>query len=339
MSAAILSLIPRDGRRLVLAFASVYLIWGSTYLAILFAIETIPPFLMAGIRFLAAGTILYAWVRIRRGLKPEPHHWPSAAVVGGLMLLGGNGGVVWAEQRVPSGLAALLIATVPLWMALLDWVRPHGLSPTKRGFIGLALGFAGAIVLVGPGEIIGGGRVDPVGTGVLLFASLSWAIGSLRSRGARLPKSPLLATAMQMLAGGVLLSCVGLMTGEAARFDAGAVSTRSLLSLFYLIVFGSLVGFSAYIWILRKTTLARASTYAYVNPVVAVLLGWALADEPLTFRTLLATGVIVSGVWLIISVQSRSRAERETLCQPLPTGKMRQLGPPEPLKNSEKSSA
>jgi drug/metabolite transporter (DMT)-like permease len=293
---------PHDGRRLIIAFAAVYLIWGSTYLAIRFAIETIPPLLMAGARFLVAGSALYAWVRVRHGVaKPDFHHWRAAALVGGLMLLGGNGGVVWAEQRVPSGITALLIATMPLWMALLDWLRPRGVTPTWRGLTGLVLGFAGAIVLVGPGELVGGGRVDPWGAGVLMCASLSWAIGSMRSRSARLPRSPLLATAMEMLAGGVLLTFLGLLTGEGARLDPSVVSLRSLLSLGYLIVFGSLVGFTAYIWILRKTTLARASTYAFVNPVVAVILGWALASEPLTLRTLLAAGVIVPGVWFIIS--------------------------------------
>jgi drug/metabolite transporter (DMT)-like permease len=300
-----------SGRRIVIAFAAVYLIWGSTYLAIRFAIETIPPLLMAGIRFLIAGTVLYVIVRCFKGVaKPERYHWRGAVLVGGLMLLGGNGGVVWAEQRVPSGIAALLIATVPLWMALLDWLRPHGVSTTWRGIAGLVLGFAGAIVLVGPGELMGGERVDPIGAAVLLFASLSWAIGSMLSRSARLPASPLLATAMEMLGGGALLACVGLLMGEWARLDPSAMSTRSLLSVGYLIVFGSLVGFTAYIWLLRKTTLARASTYAFVNPVVAVILGWAVAGEAFTLRTLLATAVIVPGVWLIISAR-RSGAPQQ----------------------------
>lgn len=299
--------------RLIIAFAAVYLIWGSTYLAIRFAIETLPPLLMAGIRFMIAGAILYSWTRRSEASRPAPHHWRHATVIGGLLLLGGNGGVVWAEQRVPSGLTALLIATVPFWMVLLDWVRRDGVRPTGRVVLGLFLGFAGAGLLVGPGEFAGGGRVDLVGAGVLMLASLSWATGSLYSRRARLPESPLLTTAMEMLAGGVLLMVLGLLTGEGARLNLEGLSLRSLLSLSYLIVFGSLVGFTAYIWLLRHTTPTRASTYAYVNPVVAVILGWAVANEPLTARTLVAAAVIIPAVALIISqrVPPASKAEQQ----------------------------
>lgn len=298
--------------RLIIAFAAVYLIWGSTYLAIRFAIETLPPLLMAGIRFMIAGAILYSWTRRSEASRPAPHHWRHATVIGGLLLLGGNGGVVWAEQRVPSGLTALLIATVPFWMVLLDWVRRDGVRPTGRVVLGLFLGFAGAGLLVGPGEFAGGGRVDLVGAGVLMLASLSWATGSLYSRRARLPESPLLTTAMEMLAGGVLLMVLGLLTGEGARLNLEGLSLRSLLSLSYLIVFGSLVGFTAYIWLLRHTTPTRASTYAYVNPVVAVILGWAVANEPLTARTLVAAAVIIPAVALIISqrIPPASKAEQ-----------------------------
>lgn len=303
----------RHRERLIIAFAAVYLIWGSTYLAIRFAIETLPPLLMAGIRFMIAGAILYSWTRPSEASRPAPHHWRHATVIGGLLLLGGNGGVVWAEQRVPSGLTALLIATVPFWMVLLDWVRRDGVRPTGRVVLGLFLGFAGAGLLVGPGEFAGSGRVDLMGAGVLMLASLSWATGSLYSRRARLPESPLLTTAMEMLAGGVLLMVLGLLTGEGARLNLEGLSLRSLLSLSYLIVFGSLVGFTAYIWLLRHTTPTRASTYAYVNPVVAVILGWAVANEPLTPRTLVAAAVIVPAVALIISqrVPPASKAEQQ----------------------------
>lgn len=292
--------------KVALAFLAIYLIWGSTYLAIRFAIETLPPFLMAGTRFLIAGAVLYAWMRLRGTPRPQGFQWRNTAIVGGLMLLGGNGGVVWSEQLVPSGLAAVLIATTPLWMVLLGWLW-RGARPSRRVVIGLTLGFSGVVLLVGPGALNGQGPIAPLGAAVLILAALSWATGSLFAQRARLPAASLLATAMEMLAGGALLLIAGLVTGEWVRVDLSAVSMRSLLALVYLILFGSLVGFSAYTWLLRVTTIARASTYAYVNPVVAVFLGWALAGETLTLPTLLATAVIVAGVMLIISQQARSR--------------------------------
>lgn len=292
--------------KVALAFLAIYLIWGSTYLAIRFAIETLPPFLMAGARFLIAGAVLYAWMRLRGAPRPQGFQWRNTAIVGGLMLLGGNGGVVWSEQLVPSGLAAVLIATSPLWMVVLGWLW-RGARPSRRVVIGLTLGFSGVVLLVGPGALNGQGQVAPLGAAVLILAALSWATGSLFAQRARLPAASLLATAMEMLAGGALLFIAGLVTGEWVRVDLSAVSIRSLLALVYLILFGSLVGFSAYTWLLRVTTIARASTYAYVNPVVAVFLGWALAGETLTLQTLLATAVIVAGVMLIISQQARSR--------------------------------
>jgi drug/metabolite transporter (DMT)-like permease len=306
--------------RVVTAFAAVYLIWGSTYLAIRIAIETMPPFLMAGVRFLIAGALLYAWIRWRGTPRPARSHWLAATLVGGLLLLGGNGGVVWAEQRVPSGLTALLIATVPLWMVLLNWLRPGGVKPSNGVISGLTLGFIGITLLVGPGELAGGNHVDSLGAAVLIFASLLWAAGSLYSRRAQLPTSPLLATAMEMLAGGALLLTAGLLAGEWTRFAPSALSLRSWLALSYLIVFGALIGFTAYIWLLRVSTPARASTYAYVNPVVAILLGWAFAGEPLTARTLLAAAIIVAAVVVITmqggqSVKEKKRAGEK---RPLP---------------------
>lgn len=303
---------------LVLAFAAVYLIWGSTYLAIRVAIETLPPFLMAGARFLIAGALLYAWMRRRGAPPPAPHHWRAAAVVGGLLLVGGNGGVVWAEQTVPSGLAALLVATVPLWIVLLDWLRPHGPRPTLALVAGLVAGFAGVAMLIGPGRFAGGAQVDPLGGAVLLLASVSWAAGSLQSRRARLPSSRFLAIAMEMLAGGALLLLAGTLVGEWGSLDLAHVSIRSWTALGYLIVFGSLGGFTAYLWLLATTTPARAATYAYVNPVVAVILGWALADEPVTPRVLLAAAVIISAVVIITT----ARATR-------PPGSMRLAAPAE----------
>jgi len=280
------------------ALIAVYLIWGSTYLAIRWAVETIPPFLMAGTRFFIAGALLYAWMRLRGVPKPEPLHWVSATIVGGCLLVGGNGGVVWVEKGgFPSGLTALMIATVPLWMALLQRLR--GVRMGGGVAVGLLLGFVGIILLIGPGELSIGSRVDPIGATVLIGASLSWAVGSLYSRRARLPESALLATAMEMLTGGALLILTGLALGEHGAVRLSAISPQSFFSYLYLILFGSLVGFTAYIWLLRVTTPVLVSTYAYVNPVVAVLLGATLADETITIRTLLAAVVILIAVALI----------------------------------------
>ena len=282
------------------AFAAIYLIWGSTYLAIRFAIQTIPPFLMAGTRFILAGGILYGLSRLRGDPQPARIHWRSTAIVGGLMLLGGNGGVVWAEQRVASGLSALLVAMAPVWMVLLEWLQPGGIRPSRRTAVGLVLGLIGVTLLVDPWNLANT-RVDLIGAAVLMVSSLCWATGSVCAHRVELPASPFLSTAMEMLAGGVLLLAAGSISGEWTRFRFDAITLESVLAFGYLICFGSLVGFTAYIWLLGVTTLARLSTYAYVNPVVAMFLGWALAGEPVTLQTLLAAAVIVTAVVVIIS--------------------------------------
>jgi len=298
---------PPQGK-VIAAFAAVYLIWGSTYLAIRFAIETIPPHLMAAARFLVAGAILYAWSRWRGAPKPTARNWRASAIVGGFLLLGGNGAVVWAETRVPSGLTALLVAMVPIWMLVLE-MHPHlgGRRPRVAVVAGIVLGLAGLVVLVAPGKLAG--RVDPIGAGVLVVGCLSWAFGSLQSRFADLPKSGFLAAAMEMICGGALLLLFGLAMGQGGQLSLAAMSPRSLVALAYLVVFGSLVGFTAYIWLLGATTPARVSTYAYVNPVVAVLLGWGLANEPMTLRTMLAAAVIIGAVVVIIRYGARTKPE------------------------------
>ena len=286
--------------RLLAAFAAVYIIWGSTYLAIRFAVETLPPLLMAGVRFLIAGAILLLWSRLRERLgAPTRRDWITGLVSGALLLLGGNGAVVWAEQRVPSGMAALLVAIVPLWMVLLDWLRPGGRRPASLVFVGLGLGLAGLGLLVGPDALHGDGTIDVVGALVLILGSLSWAVGSLYIQRAPRPSSLSTGSGSQMLAGGCCLLAAALVSGEAAQLDLTQASTRSLLGFAYLVTFGSLIGFTAYAYLLAHTTAAKAATYAYVNPVVAVLLGWAFAKEPVTSRTLVAAAVILGGVAII----------------------------------------
>jgi drug/metabolite transporter (DMT)-like permease len=301
--------------RLIAAFAAVYLVWGSTYLAIRFAVETLPPLLMAGARFILAGVILLAWARARSPeVPPTRRDWHTGLISGALLLLGGNGLVVWAEQRVPSGIAALLVAVVPLWMVLLDWLRPGGRRPPALVFGGLALGLLGLVLLVGTDSLQGHSEVSIAGAGVLVLASLSWAAGSLYVKHAPRGSSSLNASATQMIAGGLCLAGVAAIFGEFGRLDLAHASSRSILGFLYLVTFGSLVGFTAYVYLLEHTSAARASTYAYVNPVVAVLLGWALANEPVTSRTLLAAAVILAAVAIItvarddVSVPDEKRA-------------------------------
>ena len=291
-----------------IALATVYVLWGSTYLAMRLAIATIPPFTMAAVRHFTAGALLYAFARLRGAPRPRAAHWRSTAIIGALLLLLGNGGVVWAEQRVSSGMAALLICSEPMWIVAFAWLRRDGRRPSPLVVAGLLVGMAGLALLVRPG--LGGGGVDPLGVVAVLIASISWAAGSLYVQRATLPSSPLLATSMQMLCGGLLLFATGALTGEPAHFALSQVSTGSILAVLYLIVFGSLIGFTAYTWLLRSASPVLVSTYAYVNPVVAVFLGWALASEPVTPSMLLGAAVILGGVALITTASSGSAARR-----------------------------
>jgi drug/metabolite transporter (DMT)-like permease len=283
--------------QILIAFAAVYIIWGSTYLAIRFAIETLPPFLMVGARFFLAGGIMYAWLRARGAPAPKAVHWRSAAIIGILMPVLGTGVVVWAEEKVPSGIAALLVAVVPLWMVLLHWWRPHGKRPNAWVFAGVALGLAGLYLLVNPGGDAKQGNVFV--EGVLLLAALSWATGSLYSKHAPRPKAKFLGTGMEMIVAGAVLIAAGLVTGEASHFSIGASSLKSWLALLYLITFGSIIAYTAYVWLLRTVSPTLVSTYAFVNPVVAVVLGWAFASEPLNARMCIAAAIIVGAVALI----------------------------------------
>jgi drug/metabolite transporter (DMT)-like permease len=280
------------------AYGALYVIWGSTYLAIRYAVQTLPPFMMAGARFLLAGAILVLWAKWRDGARATWSNWRAATIAGTLLLATGNGAVVWAEKRVPSGLAALLVASMPFFMVLADWVRPGGKRPRAGVALGIVVGMAGIVLLVGPGSLAGD-RVDPVGAGALVFASLSWAIGSLYSRRSDLPKNPIFATGLEMVAGGAVLWVMALFTGEWWHFSPSHASAASIGGYAYLVVFGSLIGFTAFAWLLRVSTPAKVSTYAFVNPVVAVLLGWAIAHEPVGPRTILAAATIVGAVALI----------------------------------------
>jgi len=294
------------GVQVVAAFVAVYIIWGSTYLAIRYADETMPPFLMASARFLIAGGLLYVWLRLRGTPRPQRVHWKSALIIGALLLAGGNGLVSFAELQVPSSVAAVIVAMVPLWMALLDWLRPGGVRPSAGVLVGLAIGFGGVALLVTQGNAAGG-VLTVFGVGTLLVATFSWASGSLYARNATLPKAPLMGTATEMLAGGVILLVLATATGEWGQLHMQRISTDSVLALAFLIVFGSLVAFSAYVWLLRNVSSARVSTYAYVNPAVAVFLGWALAGEIITIRTLVATAVIIAAVALITAARARQQ--------------------------------
>ena len=262
---------------------------------------------------------MYAWRRARGDAIPSGREWRSAAIVGLLLLAGGNGAVVWAEQRIVSGVAALLVATVPLWMALMDVLRPGGRRIDWRVGAGVLAGFAGVVVLIGPAQSSGtAGRVDLIGAVTVIVGMLFWSSGSLYGREAPLPSSPLMATSVEMLAGGAGLLVMGALTGEWGRLDLGPVSTRSLLAVAYLIVMGSWVAFTAYTWLLRVAPTSLVSTYAYVNPLVAILLGHVVAAEPLSARILVAAAVIVGSVALITATQGRSHTSKTARAELVP---------------------
>lgn len=277
---------------------AVYIAWGSTYLAIRFAVETMPPFLMAAVRFLLAGSLLFAVRRLAGDPLPRRIEARSAGIVGLFLLLGGNGAVVWAEQTVASSLAALMVSSSPLWMLILEAARPGGRRPALRAVLGIILGFAGVLLLVWPGGEEGLLQVNPWGAGALVFATLAWSFGSIYSRYAALPSSPLMGSAVEMLIGGLALLLVGAVTGEFSRLNLAAIHMRSWLGLLYLIVGGSLVGYTAYTWLLQVAPTSLVSTYAYVNPLVALAIGALLGNEIISPRTLLAAAVILGAVAL-----------------------------------------
>jgi drug/metabolite transporter (DMT)-like permease len=265
-----------------------------------------PPLLMMAVRSLIAGALLFAWARFREGAQPAPGQWPAATAVGIILFLGCHGLLAWAEQTVPSGVAALPLATIPVWLTLLDWAS-GGPRPRWRAGVGLALGLLGLAFLIGPGTRHG---VPLIPLLALVASAFGWAAGSILSRRLPRPSSLILASGMQLLAGGVALALVGLTLGEAGRVDAGVLAPRALLAFAYMVVAASLIGFTAYMWLLRVSTPARVGTYAFVNPVVALFVGWAFAGEGLDARTLLASLVIVAGVALVVTSPARVSAAR-----------------------------
>jgi drug/metabolite transporter (DMT)-like permease len=295
---------------LVLAFAAIYVIWGSTYLGIRVAVESMPPFLMAAARFLVAGALLFTWLKLRGAAWPTAAQWRVNAVIGTFLLLGGNGAVVWAEQYVPSGLTALLIGVGPLFIVLTEWAWPGGARPGANTLAALLLGFAGVTWLAAPWENTAHGGLHLGGVAAILLGCVCWGIGSIYSRHAQHGADPLLASALQMLGGGAALLLVAVPHGDFAALHLSAIPARAWGAFVYLIAIGSLVGFSTFVWLMKHSTPARVSTYAYVNPIVAVFLGWLLLHEPIGPRTLVASTIIITAVVIITLQKAKSAAPR-----------------------------
>lgn len=294
---------------LVMAFAAIYVIWGSTYLGIRVAVETLPPFLMAGTRFAIAGVLLFTFLMLRGASWPTAAQWRDQAIVGIFLLLGGNAVVSWAELRTPSGITSLILGASPLIVVIFDWLRPGGKRPSLGLVAGVAVGIGGIALLVGPGAIPEGSRPPVADIVALLLASVSWWIGSFYSKHAKSRTPLMLASSMQMVSGSVCMLLTGLVLGEGSEFNAALVTSQSWLAFAYLVVVGSIVAFPVYVWLLEHSTPAKVSTYAYVNPVVAVFLGWALIGEPLNLRIVLAAAVIVGAVAIITIGKARTLAK------------------------------
>lgn len=297
---------------LVAAFATIYTLWGSTYLAIKFAIETLPPFTMTGARYLLAGATMYLAGRFSKDYeRPTLTHWRASFIVGLLLFFGGTSSVAIAEHYIPSGLAALLVATEPFWIVILSWLWLKGGAPNGKVIMGLLIGFLGVYLLLGDKGLgnIASGSQRMFGAALVIGGGFCWAAGSIYGLRAPTPKSALVTAGMQMLMGGAVLVLAGLLAGEWTNFDLAAVSLRSWLGIAYLYLFGSLIGFTAYSWLLKNARPTAVATYAYVNPVVAVFLGWAFASEPVTLRMLLGAVVIVGSVVLITSRSSKAAPE------------------------------
>jgi drug/metabolite transporter (DMT)-like permease len=285
---------------LITAFATLYIVWGSTYLAIAFAVQSIPPFLAIGSRFLVAGTLLYAFLRLRGKPKPDRQRIINAAIIGFFTLGVGTGFVAWAEQFIDSGFVALLITTLPLWFVLLDWLMLKGGAPNRQVILGLILGFIGIVVLTGPELKTGIQDANSLAIILVLVGTLSWSAGSLKSKQIAMPENAFMSSAIQMAFGGLMVTIIGLALGEGSTFSFSAMTPNSIWAWVYLVVFGSFGAFSAYVWLLGNAPPKQISSYAFVNPVVAVFLGWWLADELVNARILTACVIMVSAVALIV---------------------------------------
>jgi drug/metabolite transporter (DMT)-like permease len=284
--------------RLIIAFLIIYVVWGSTYLFIAIAVETMPPLFLGATRFLLAGALLYFCLRLSGSPAPQKREWASACVSGGLLFLGGNGLVCWAEKIVPSGITALLIAMTPLWMTLFPWLAGHTARPSRIIFLALSLGIAGVALLISGNVHHANNNYYLLGVVVIILASISWAAGSFAAKSMPLPTSPWMSSALQMIGGGLLLTIASISMQES--WDISVISARAWWSFLYLVSIGSLVGFGAYVYLLKHTTMARVSTYAFVNPLVAVLLGWWFIDEKITLHVIFAGILILSAVIIIL---------------------------------------
>ncbi len=318
---------------LVAGFAAIYIIWGSTYLGIRVAVESMPAFLMASVRFLIAGGIVVAFIAFTRGFRARPHQWRDNTLIGGLLCLGGNGLVSWAEVEVPSGIATLIISAGPLFIVLMDWAAfalfndgHRGTRPIPLTFVGLALGFIGLVILVGPDIMhTGVGSLDSGRLLALLGATLFWGMGMMYMRYAREPAEPFTAAGIQMITGSGWLFMASLLAGELTTFDPGAVTARSFGAWVYLIVFGSLIGFTTFTWLMKHSTPAKVSTYAYVNPIVAVFLGWYVLHEPVSPRIFLAAAIIITGVAIITVAKTiKAAPAMQEIVLPAATGSVPQ---------------
>lgn len=301
-----------------LALMSLYIVWGSTYLAIRFTVETIPPFLSAGMRFLVSGVILFIWRRAAGDAMPTKRQWRSTAIVGIFLLLGGNGLLSFAEQYVTSSVSALIIGSMPMWLVMIEALRPGGVKPNWLAILGLLTGFGGIFLLVGPSKLTGDSHIlNPLGVGALLMAAFLWSVGSIYSRNVDMPKSSLMSTGAQMLTGSVAIFAVSGMAGEWSGFSFANVATNSWLGLIYLITIGSLIGFVSFGWLLQNAPVSLVATYAYVNPLVAVFLGAWLADEVINARILIAGLVIIGSVVLINQAKSgKVKSVKQEVVQP-----------------------
>ncbi len=297
---------------IILSFATIYIVWGTTYLAIRLGVETIPPFLMAGVRFVIGGLLIYWIARLLGASKPSLKHWRFATIIGFLLAVGGNGLVTWAEVSVPSGLTALLIAMVPLWVVLIEWVIPRGSKPTAAIIFGLVLGFGGVWQLISPSGLGIGSEIDKTGAFIIVVATISWAIGSVYSKFVPQHESKFVGAGMQMITGGFILLIISYFTSEFNSFELAAVSMKSIWSLLYLITLGSFA-FAVYIWLFTVSSPSKIATYAYVNPVIALLLGNIIAGEYISRWTIGCSVVILAAVLIIISSKNKAKRDKEKI--------------------------